>query len=59
MNSTSESKQVVFTTWGSFGDIHPFMGLALEMKARLTSESVPKMSRCECEVRTAHGQRAM
>ena len=29
-----ESKRVVFTTWGSFGDIHPFMALALEMQAR-------------------------
>lgn len=30
----SNSKQIVFTTWGSFGDIHPFMGLALELQAR-------------------------
>ena len=28
------SKRIVFTTWGSYGDIHPFMGLALEMQAR-------------------------
>jgi rhamnosyltransferase subunit B len=28
------SKRIVFTTWGSFGDLHPFMGLALEMQAR-------------------------
>lgn len=27
-------KRIVFTTWGSFGDIHPFMGLALELKSR-------------------------
>ena len=29
-----DSKRIVFTTWGSFGDIHPFMALALEMQAR-------------------------
>ena len=28
------AKRIVFTTWGSFGDIHPFMALALEMKRR-------------------------
>jgi len=28
------SKRVVFTTWGSFGDVHPFMALALELQAR-------------------------
>lgn len=27
-------KRVVFTTWGSFGDLHPFMALALEMRER-------------------------
>jgi len=27
-------KRVVFTTWGSFGDLHPFMALALELQAR-------------------------
>ena len=30
----SNSKKIVFTTWGSFCDIHPFMGLALELQAR-------------------------
>jgi rhamnosyltransferase subunit B len=30
----TDSKRIVFTTWGSFGDIHPFMALALEMQAR-------------------------
>jgi rhamnosyltransferase subunit B len=25
---------VVFTTWGSFGDLHPFMALALELQER-------------------------
>ena len=29
-----DSKRIVFTSWGSFGDIHPFMALALEMLAR-------------------------
>lgn len=28
------AKRVVFTTWGSFGDLHPFMALALEMQER-------------------------
>lgn len=28
------AKRVVFTTWGSFGDLHPFMALALEMQKR-------------------------
>ena len=26
------SKQIVFTTWGSFGDVHPFMALAIELR---------------------------
>ncbi len=30
----STSKRIVFTTWGSFDDLHPFMALALELKAR-------------------------
>lgn len=34
MKDTSNNKKIVFTTWGSFGDIHPFMGLALELQAR-------------------------
>lgn len=28
------TKRVVFTTWGSFGDLHPFMALALELQKR-------------------------
>ena len=28
------AKRVVFTTWGSFGDLHPFMALALELQER-------------------------
>jgi rhamnosyltransferase subunit B len=27
-------KRIVFTTWGSFGDLHPFMALALELRRR-------------------------
>jgi len=30
----SNLKKIVFTTWGSFGDIHPFMALARELQAR-------------------------
>ena len=30
----TDSKKIVFTTWGSFGDIHPFMALARELQAR-------------------------
>jgi UDP:flavonoid glycosyltransferase YjiC (YdhE family) len=30
----SKGKRVVFTTWGSFGDLHPFMALALELRQR-------------------------
>ncbi len=32
MNLTG--KRIVLTTFGSFGDIHPYMALALELKAR-------------------------
>jgi UDP:flavonoid glycosyltransferase YjiC (YdhE family) len=28
------SKRIVLTTWGSFGDLHPFLALALELKRR-------------------------
>ena len=27
-------KRIVLTTWGSFGDLHPFLALALELKRR-------------------------
>jgi rhamnosyltransferase subunit B len=30
----SESKRVVLTTFGSFGDIHPYMAIAMELQAR-------------------------
>lgn len=30
----SRSKRIVLTTFGSFGDIHPYMALALELNAR-------------------------
>jgi rhamnosyltransferase subunit B len=32
MNQTP--KKIIFATWGSYGDIHPFMALALEMQRR-------------------------
>jgi len=28
------SKRILLTTWGSFGDLHPFLALALELKRR-------------------------
>lgn len=34
MSQSSKTKRVVFTTWGSFGDLHPFMALALELRER-------------------------
>lgn len=34
MSQLGTKKRVVFTTWGSFGDLHPFMALALELQAR-------------------------
>ena len=34
MSQLSTTKRVVFTTWGSFGDLHPFMALALELQQR-------------------------
>jgi rhamnosyltransferase subunit B len=34
MSTLRTTKRVVFTTWGSFGDVHPFMALALELQAR-------------------------
>lgn len=34
MSQVGTRKRVVFTTWGSFGDLHPFMALALELKDR-------------------------
>lgn len=30
----SDSKRIVLTTFGSFGDIHPYVAIALELKAR-------------------------
>jgi len=26
--------RIVFTTWGSLGDLHPYMAVALELRAR-------------------------
>ncbi|HEY0319563.1 MAG TPA: glycosyltransferase [Pyrinomonadaceae bacterium] len=34
MSPFSTKKRVVFTTWGSFGDLHPHMALALELQER-------------------------
>jgi rhamnosyltransferase subunit B len=34
MVHSSAGKKVVIATWGSFGDLHPYMALALELKAR-------------------------
>jgi rhamnosyltransferase subunit B len=30
----SVGKRIILTTWGSFGDLHPFLALALELKRR-------------------------
>ena len=34
MSPLGTKKRVVFTTWGSFGDLHPYMALALELQER-------------------------
>jgi len=34
MEKTSDPKRIVLATFGSFGDIHPYMSLALELNAR-------------------------
>jgi UDP:flavonoid glycosyltransferase YjiC (YdhE family) len=34
MSQFGTKKRVVFTTWGSFGDLHPFMALAVELQKR-------------------------
>ncbi|HVG21334.1 MAG TPA: glycosyltransferase [Blastocatellia bacterium] len=34
MSQSDTRKRVVFTTWGSFGDLHPHMALALELQER-------------------------
>src|SRR6185436_14074948 len=34
MSPVRTRKRIVFTTWGSFGDLHPFMALARELQAR-------------------------
>src|ERR1043165_5047624 len=40
----SNSKKIVFTTWGSFGDIHPFMALARELQARGHQAAIATLS---------------
>src|SRR5215208_6752474 len=32
--STAEGKRVVISTFGSFGDVHPYVAIALELKRR-------------------------
>jgi MGT family glycosyltransferase len=34
MQESLAGKKIVIATWGSFGDLHPYMALALELKAR-------------------------
>ena len=34
MRSLAQKQRIVFTTWGSFGDLHPHMALALELQER-------------------------
>jgi rhamnosyltransferase subunit B len=34
MSQSGKKKRVVFTTWGSFGDLHPYIALALELQER-------------------------
>ena len=34
MTSTASGKRIVLSTFGSFGDIHPYVGIALELKRR-------------------------
>src|SRR5438477_4608100 len=34
MTQLGTKKRVVFTIWGSFGDLHPYMTLALELQKR-------------------------
>ncbi|MEO8433521.1 MAG: glycosyltransferase [Pyrinomonadaceae bacterium] len=34
INAMESGKRIVLSTFGSFGDIHPYMAIALELKAR-------------------------
>jgi MGT family glycosyltransferase len=34
VNASPESKRIVLTTFGSYGDIHPYIAVGLELKAR-------------------------
>jgi len=34
MTTTASGKRIVLSTFGSFGDIHPYVGIALELKRR-------------------------
>src|SRR5262245_2612540 len=31
---SNSGKKIIMTTWGSFGDLHPYMALALELQKR-------------------------
>lgn len=37
-------KRIILTTWGTFGDVHPFLALALELKRR---DHRPLLATCE------------
>jgi MGT family glycosyltransferase len=54
MSQVGIKKRVVFSTWGSFGDLHPFMALALELQER-GYQSVIATSPLYCEKVEAEG----
>lgn len=39
----SKGKRIVLNTWGSFGDVHPYMAIALELRARGHSPVIATM----------------
>ncbi|HET9527108.1 MAG TPA: glycosyltransferase [Pyrinomonadaceae bacterium] len=39
----SDSKRIILNTWGSFGDVHPYMAVALELRARGHSPVIATM----------------
>ena len=50
---SNRSKRIVFTTWGSFGDLHPFMALALELKARGHRPAIASIAEYQPKVEAA------
>src|SRR5947199_1663574 len=34
MNQTKQGRRIVISTFGSFGDVHPYIAIALELKKR-------------------------